>query len=108
MVRKCAAFALALALIAALGFAMSHAKPAKIPGASIGFSTPCVPASPTFQAAGESNAILHIESGYDAKDAGVPAGVVWTYAHGAVARGIPPPTPRIFPPLWHRPPPANS
>src|ERR1035437_421111 len=108
MVRKWASFAFGLALIVVLGFAMAHAHALKNPGASTGFSTPCEPASPAFKAAGESKAVSTIDSTYAAENAEGPAGVVRRYCVETVARATAPPAPRAFPPLFHRPPPANS
>ena len=108
MVRKCASFAIGLTLIVVLGFAMAHAHALKIPGASTGFSTPCEPASPAFKAASESTAVSTIDSTYAAEKAEGPAGVVRGYCVETVARATVPPAPRAFPPLFDRPPPANS
>jgi hypothetical protein len=108
MVRKCASFVFSLALIVALGFAMAHAHGLKVPGASIGFSAPCEPASPAFKAGGESKAVSTIDSTNAAENAEAPAGVARRSRVETVARMILPPAPRAFPPLLHRPPPANS
>ena len=108
MVRKCASFAFALALVVALGCAMAHVQPLKAPGGSTGFSTPCEPASPAFKAASESRVVSTIDSTFAAENAGAPAGVVRGSRVEAVSRSIPPPTPWDYPPLLHRPPPANS
>jgi hypothetical protein len=108
MVRKCASFAFGLALIVALGFAMAHAHPVKAPGGSTGFSTPCEPASPAFNAASGSKVVSTIDSTFVAEDAGVPAGAVRGSRVEAVSRSIPPQAPGAYPPLLHRPPPANS
>jgi hypothetical protein len=106
MVRKCASVAFGLALIVALGFAMAHAL--KTPGASTGFSAPCEPASPAFKAASELKAVSTIDSTYAAENAEASAGIVRRSCVETVARAILPPAPRAFPPLFHRPPPANS
>jgi hypothetical protein len=108
MVRKCASFAFGFALIVLLGFAMAHAHALKIPGASTGFSTPCEPASPTFNAASEAKAVSTIDSTYAAENAEVSAGVVRRSYVESVAPAILPPVPWAFPPLFHRPPPAYS
>ena len=108
MVRKCASFAFGVALIVALGFAMAQEHAVKIPGDSTGFSTPCEPASPAFNAASESRAISTIDSTYAAENAEGPAGVVRRYCVETVARATVLAAPRAFPPLFHRPPPANS
>ena len=108
MVRKCASFAFGLALIVALGFAMAHAHPLKAPGGSTGFSIPCEPASPAFKATSESKVVSTIGSTYAADNGGAPAGVVRGSRVEAVSRSIAPPAPRAYPPLLHRPPPANS
>ena len=108
MVRKCASFAFGLALIVVLGFAIARAHALKIPGASTGFSTPCEPASPAFKAASESKAVSTIDATYAAENAEARAGVVRRSYVETVARAITPPAPRAFPPLFHRPPPANS
>ncbi len=106
MVRKCASFAFGLALIVALGFAMAHAL--KLREASTGFSAPCEPASPVFKAASELKAVSTIDSTYAAENAEAFAGVVRRSHVETVARAITPPAPRAFPPLFNRPPPANS
>jgi hypothetical protein len=108
MVRKCASFAFGLALIVALGFAMAHAHPLKAPGGSTGFSTPCEPASPAFKATSESKVISTIDSTFAADNAGTPAGVARRSRVEAVSQSSPPPAPTAYPPLLHRPPPANS
>jgi hypothetical protein len=108
MVRKCADVAFGLALIVALGFAMAHAHALKTPGASNGFSAPCEPASPVFKAASELKAVSTIDSTYASENAEASAGVVRRFCVETVARAILPPAPRAFPPLFHRPPPANS
>ena len=108
MVRKCASLAFGLALIVALGFAMAHPHALKISGASTGFSAPCTPASPVFKAASELKAVSTIDSTYAAENAEVSTGVVRRSCVETVARAITHPAPRAFPPLFHRPPPANS
>ena len=108
MVRKCANFAFGLGLVVALGFAMAHAHPLKAPGGSTDFSTPCEPASPAFKATSESKVVSTIDSTFAAENAGAPAGVVRGSRVEAVSRSIPPPAPGAYPPLLHRPPPADS
>jgi len=108
MVRKCARFAFGLALVVVFGFAMAHAHALKVPGASIGFSTPCEPVSPAFKAASESKTVSTVDSTYAPENAEGPGGVVRGYCVETVARATAPPAPRAFPPLFHRPPPANS
>ena len=108
MVRKCASFAFGWALIVALGFAIAHSHALKIPGASNGFSAPCEPASPVFKAASALKAVSTIDSADAANNAEVSAGAVRRSCVETVARVITPPASRAFPPLFHRPPPANS
>ena len=108
MVRKCASFAFGLVLIGALGFAMLHAHPLKAPGGSTGFSTPYEPASPAFKATSESKVVSTIDSTFAAEKVGAPAGVVSGRRVEAVSRSIPSPASEAYPPLLHRPPPANS
>ena len=108
MVRKCARLAFGLVLIGALGFAMLHAHPLKAPGGSTGFSTPCEPASPAFKATSESKVVSTIDSTFAAENAGAPAGVRRGPRVEAASRSIPPPEQEAYPPLLHRPPPANS
>jgi hypothetical protein len=108
MARKGASFAFGLALIVALGFAMAHAHALKAPDGFTGFSTPCEPASPAFNATSESRVVSTIDSTFAAEYAGAPAGVVRGYRVEAVSRPILPPAPAAYPPLLHRPPPANS
>ena len=108
MVRKCASFAFGLALIVALSFAMAHAQLLKAPGGSIGFSTPCEPASPAFKATSESKLVSTIDSTFAPENAGTPAGVVGRSCAETVSWSIPPQASGAYPPLLHRPPPANS
>ena len=108
MVRRCAAFVLGLALIAAIGFAMSHAHPLKAPGTSIGFSVPCEPATPAFQAASDTNVVsTTLWSVAPVRSAAVsevwPAGWV-----EAISTSVAVPSPAVYPPLLRRPPPVNS
>ena len=108
MVRKCASVAFALALIAALGFAMVHAPALKTRGASTGFSTPCEPASPGLKAASESKAVSTIDSTYAAENAEASAGDARSSCVEMVEEAILPPAPGAFSPLFQRPPPPNS
>jgi hypothetical protein len=108
MARKCACFAFGLALIVVLGFVTAHAHPMKAPAGSIGFSSPCEPASPPFKTASESKVISTIDSTLAAENAPAPAGVPRESRAETVSRSIPPPAPGAYPPLLHRPPPANS
>jgi len=108
MVRKCASIAFGLALMVALGFAMAHAHALKTPGASTGFSAPCEPASPVFKAESELKAVSTTDSTYSAENAEASAGIVRRSCVETVARTILSPAPRAFPPLFDRPPPANS
>ncbi len=107
MVRKCASFAFALALIVALGFAMVHAHPLKISG-SVFFSAPCEPVSAAFKAAGESKAVSTVESTFGGESAETSDGAVRRPRIETVAPTVSPAAPRAFPPLLHRPPPPNS
>lgn len=97
-----------LALVVALGFAMAHAQPLKAPGGSTGFSTPCLPASPSFKATSESKVVSTIGSTFTVENAEASAGVVSGPHVEAVSQPIPPRTALVYPPLLHRPPPANS
>jgi hypothetical protein len=108
VLRKCLGIAFGLALIVALGFTMAHAHALKSPGASIGFSAPCEPASTLFAAASELNAASTADSTCAAENAEVSAGAGKRASVEAVAWAILPPPPLAFPPLFHRPPPANS
>ena len=108
MVRKCASFAFGLALIVALGFAMVHPHPLKALGGSTGFSTPCEAASPAFKATSESKVVSTIDSAFATENAGAQAGAVREPRIQAVSWSIPPQAPGTYPPLLHRPPPANS
>jgi hypothetical protein len=108
MVRKCASFAFGLVLVVALGLAMAHTHPLKAPGGSTNFSTPCEPASPAFKATSESKVVSTIDSTFATENAGAPAGVVRESRIQAVSWSIPPQAPGAYPPLLHRPPPANS
>src|SRR5206468_9934432 len=76
MVRKCASFAFSLLLIIALGLVMAYAHAHKFPDASIRFSAPCEPASPTFKAADQSKAVSRIDSTFHAENGEAPAGVM--------------------------------
>jgi hypothetical protein len=107
MVRKCASFAFALALIAALGFAIMHAHTLKSSG-SVGFSAPCEPASAACKAPDQSRAISTVEATFGAETTETSGGVVWTSRVETVAAIVSDTAPRTFPPLLHRPPPTNS
>src|SRR5207249_8734938 len=95
------------------GLAMAHAHAHKFPDASIRFSAPCepaspaFPASPVFKAGDQSKAVSRIDSTFHAENGEAPAGVMRRARFGTVARAIPPPAPRTFPPLLHRPPPPT-
>ena len=108
VVRKCLSFAFGLALIVVLAFAMAHAHPLKAHGGSTGFSTPCEPVSPAFKVASESKLVSTIESTCATECALAPAGVVGGSRVEALSWSIPPQVPGAYPPLLHRPPPANS
>ena len=108
MVRRCASFVFGLALIVALGFAMAYAHPLKAPLGATGFSTPCLSAPPAFKATSESKTVSTIDSSFAAENAGAPAGVVRGSGVEAVSWSIPPQAMGTYPPLLHRPPPANS
>lgn len=108
MVRKCASFVFGLSLLVVIGFVMSHAHPLRVPGGSTGFSTPCQPASPAFKATGESKVVSTLDSTFAAENAEAAAGVVRGSRVGTVSQAIPSPVPGAYPPLFHRPPPANS
>ncbi len=108
MVRKCARLAFGLVLIGALGFAIAYAHPLKAPGGSDGFSTPCEQTPPAFKATSEPKVVSTIDSTCVAENAGAPAGVARGPRFEAVSRSIPLPAPEVYPPLLHRPPPANS
>jgi len=107
MLRKAASLAFGLALIVALGFAFLRAKPPKVPH-SVGFSTPCEPASPALKAADDSKAVSRIDSTFAAENAGAPDRIARKSRVETVATTIPPPAPQTFPPSLHRPPPADS
>lgn len=108
MVRKCATFALGLTLILALHRAVTHAHPLKVPIASSGFSTPCEPALPAWKATFESPVVSTFDSIFAASNAAAPAVLERAFRFQAVAKPIPRPASPDFPPLFHRPPPANS
>jgi hypothetical protein len=108
MVRKGASFTFSPVLVVALGLAIAHAHPLKAPSGSTNFSTPCEPASPTFKATSESKVVSTIDSTFAVENAGAPAGVVRESRVQAVSWSIPPQAPGAYPPLLHRPPPANS
>ena len=108
MVRKGLGFAFALLLFVALGLAIAHAYTHSVRAASAGFSAPCEPASPAFKAADQSKAISRIDSNVSAEAGEAPGGVMRITRSGAAPQTIPPPAPGTFPPLFHRPPPANS
>lgn len=107
MVRKCASFAFCLALILALGAAIAHASIQKVAGASTDFFIPWEPPSPVFKAAGELKAAT-IQSPFATENTEAIAGIVGTSLVNAVTRVSSTPAPRAYPPLWRRPPPANS
>jgi hypothetical protein len=96
-----------LALSVALSFALAHARPLKRP-VSDGFSAPCEPASPAFKAAGESKEVSKLDSASAAEHTTALAGVVRSHRAENLTQTAPLPAPAVFPPLLHRPPPANS
>src|SRR6516164_9383705 len=100
MMRRGVSFAFGVALIVALGYAISHAHALKVSD-SIGFSAPCAPASQAFKAAAEAKHVSTTDSTFAAKRAGAPAVVGRRSGFATVARTIPLPTPQVFPPLWH-------
>jgi hypothetical protein len=106
MLRKCAIIANAVPLVVALGFVRAHLHSAEFADASIAFWVPCEPASPAFKAADPSNAVSKIDSAFQAESRESPVGAVQKARFSPVARSQP--LPRTFPPLFHRPPPANS
>ena len=108
MVRKCAAFAFALALLVSLGLAMTHPLPAKPIGVSTGDSTPCEPASSAIQASREAKAVSTIHPALAAEIIGQSAGVVSGFRVDAVSPSFPLPAPALYQPLLQRPPPAHS
>lgn len=110
MVRKGLSFAFGLALIVMLGFAMAdaHSHALKTPSESNGFSIPYEPAPPALKAAEEFTAVSTTDSTCAAEDAKCPDGVVERYRDGRAARTTVPTVPWTFPPLFRRPPPANS
>src|SRR5947209_2212453 len=108
VVRKCVSFAFGLTLVMALGFAMTHVHLQKASSASIGFSTPCEPAVPGFNAPSESRVVSTSDSTFAAENTGAPLRVVRVSQIEAVAPPTLAPAPAIYPPLLHRPPPANS
>ena len=108
MVRRCASLVFGLSLLVVIDFAMSHAHPLRVPSGSTGFSTPCQPSSPAFKATGESKVVSTLDSTFSAENAKAAAGVGRGSCVGTVSRTIPSPAPGAYPPLLHRPPPANS
>ena len=104
--RKGVSFAFGVALIVALGYAVSHAHALKVSD-SIGFSAPCAPASQSFKAAAEAKHVSTTDSTFAAKRAGASAVVARTSGLATAAWAILLPAPQAFPPLLHRPPPAN-
>lgn len=108
MVRRCASFALGLALIMALWFAMAHVPHRKITDHSNGFSAPCESTPTVAETVYEAIAVPTI-------DATCPSGITEAAVNFAqrfcidpISRTFPAPAPRAFPPLLHRPPPKNS
>src|SRR6516162_9502860 len=108
MVRRCATFASGLALLIALGWAIGHAHTLRVAGAGPDFSAPCEPVSQAFKAPGKFQAVSPSGANFAADRAAAPAEVVRRYRLAMLAGAIPPPAPRTFPPLLHRPPPSNS
>jgi len=108
MLRKWASIAFGLAVVIALGIAMAQACPAQPLGSASGFSSPCEPASPAFQAASATIAVSTLDSTYALES--VAGAVCLVGRHGGVAaeRAAVPPAPRTFPPLFRRPPPQHS
>lgn len=108
MLRKWASLVFGLALVIALGIAMAQACPAQPRGGSSGFSSPCEPAAPAFQAASATIAVSTLDSTYALES--VPGAVCLAGRRDAVAaeRAAVPAAPRTFPPLFRRPPPPHS
>ena len=108
MLRRSASFAFGFSLVIALCFALVHAHPLKAPGGSSGFSTPCEPASRALKASGESEAMLTFDSALAAANPEAPGRATLRYRAEALSHSIPHQALGTYPPLWHRPPPANS
>jgi hypothetical protein len=108
MGRKCASIAFGLALIVALGLVTVRAQALPKPVGTAGFSSPCEPAPPAFQAASDPQPVSTIDPAPATEDAGASTAAVRAFRVEAVPRLIPPQASAAYAPLWHRPPPANS
>ena len=97
-----------LALLAALGFGIGHIHALKSSGDSAVFSAPCEPAPPGLYAAGESRAASTPDSGPGAENTTTTAHTAPAFGAEAEAQPQRRAAPRSYPPLLHRPPPANS
>jgi hypothetical protein len=107
MLRKGVSLVLGLALMVALGLAIARAEALKA-SASLRFSVPCKPASPAIKTpVGESGVVLTVEASFATESVNLPAAVARRSHSEKVARAISP-APLAYPPLLHRPPPANA
>lgn len=106
MIRKCAIFAIGVALLVAFGIAVAHGLPMKRAAAD---GTPsCEPASRTFNAAWESKAAVSTFGSAFIPDKGERhAATVRRSAAQAIALAIPAPAISAFAPLFRRPPPNH-
>ena len=108
MARKCATFAFAFALLVALGLAIAHAGAFRVPGIAPDFSAPCESAPLALKDPGESKAESTPDSALVASSTAAPGFAVPAHRFTPATGTIPSPTPWAFPPLFDRPPPANS
>jgi hypothetical protein len=108
MVCRCAKIAFGIALVVALSYATAHAQRLKADGGSVAFSTPCAPASFTFQAKSDSEVISTVDSIFASKTAEAPNGSLRALRVEAVGCLLAPQAFLTYAPLLRRPPPLHS
>jgi len=106
MVRRCAAVAIAMALIVTLGVAIADAHTSKAPDSAV-ISLPREPASPGFRAEDGSEAVAMKDWTGPFENAEAPANLVRKSSVETFAWMMAIATPRAFPPLLDRPPPNS-
>ncbi|MBM3735873.1 MAG: hypothetical protein FJW39_08825 [Acidobacteria bacterium] len=105
MLRNCASPVAAWLAAAMFGVLAAHPQPATFPDDCVTISVPCQPA---FKTEDQSKPVPGTGPTPDAEAVQPRAYVLRKGGSGRVARAIPAPAPRTFPPLLHRPPPAHS
>lgn len=108
MLRKFASLTFGLLVVVALATAITHAPAYISRDDPAGFSVLCEPAPRVIKTADQSKAVTRISWTFHATKGDVPAGFARRASLRTAARMEPEPAPLKFPPLFHRPPPANS